>query len=170
MASPSQTLVFTVKFVIVFGSLMWAFEASRGSAFERFLIEDALLAPTTYLINEVTSQEHVMRIDRTLASPGSNLHVTRGCEGVEMFLMLLAAILAFPCGWKQRLRGLLLGSVIAYALSITRLMALHYILRYCPNIWEALHGLILPLVPIVVIALFFMRWSASALRADAVAP
>jgi hypothetical protein len=48
-------------------------------------------------------------------------------------------------------------------------MALHYILRYSPTAWEALHGLILPLGPIILIALYFMRWSAGAtsVRAEA---
>jgi hypothetical protein len=39
-------------------------------------------------------------------------------------------------------------------------MALHYILRYSPKAWEALHGFVLPLAPIIVMALYFMRWSA----------
>ena len=43
--------------------------------------------------------------------------------------------------------------------SLTRLMALHYILRYSPSAWEALHGLVLPLGPIILMALFFMYWS-----------
>jgi exosortase/archaeosortase family protein len=77
-----------------------------------------------------------------------------------MFLLLAAGIMAFPASFKRRVLGLLLGSVLAYLLSVARLMALHYILRYSPAAWEALHGLVLPLVPIILIALYFMRWSA----------
>jgi exosortase/archaeosortase family protein len=87
------------------------------------------------------------------------LNVTRGCEGIEMFLLLVAGILAFPTSWKRRLQGLLFGCVLAYLLSVMRLMALHYILHYSPRAWEALHGLVLPLGPIILMALFFMRWS-----------
>jgi hypothetical protein len=58
--------------------------------------------------------------------------------------------------------------MLGYGLSITRLMALHYILRYSPRAWEALHGLILPLGPIVLMALFFLRWSAGASRPAAI--
>ncbi len=39
-------------------------------------------------------------------------------------------------------------------------MALHDILRYSPDAWEALHGLVLPLGPILLMAIFFMRWTA----------
>src|SRR5271165_5506784 len=154
-------LRFGITFMLSFALLMGAFEASRGSAFERFVVEDSILLPTVHLINAATPEEHVQLTGRTLSSPGSNLHVTRGCEGIEMFLLLIAAILAYPASIKRRLQGLLFGALLAYALSIARLMALHYVLRYSPAAWEALHGLILPLGPIVLIALYFLRWSAS---------
>ena len=154
-------LGFAVKFVVCFAVLFGAFEASRGSAFERFVVQDMILVPTTDLINIVTPHEQArLAADRVISSQGSNLHVTRGCEGIEMFLLLVAGILAFPASGRHRLQGLAFGSILAYVLSITRLMALHYILRYSPKAWEALHGFVLPLAPIIVMALYFMRWSA----------
>lgn len=160
--STSTPLGFALKFILGFAVLFGAFEASRGSAFERFVVEDLILVPTTSLINAVTPNEHVTLVGRVISSPGSNLNVMRGCEGIEMFLLLAAGIVAFPAGWKQRMRGLLFGSILAYLLSVSRLMALHYILHYSPGAWEALHGLVLPLGPIILMTLYFMRWSASA--------
>ncbi len=160
-------LGFVVKFILCFAVLYGAFEASRGCAFERFIVEDLILVPTTTLINVVTPHEQAqLAASRVISSPGSNLHVTRGCEGIEMFLLLIAGIVAFPASWRRRLQGLLVGSILAYVLSVTRLMALHYILRYSPGAWEALHGLVLPLGPIIVIALYFMHWSADATQSQ----
>jgi exosortase family protein XrtM len=153
-------LAFALKFIVFFAALFGAFEASRGTAFERFVVEDLILVPTTALINATSPHEHVELAGRTISSPSSKLRVTRGCEGVEMFLLLAAGIMAFPASFKHRALGLLLGSVLAYLLSATRLLALHYTLRYSPAAWEALHGLVLPLAPIILIALYFMRWSA----------
>lgn len=151
--------------MVCFAVLMGAFETSRGSTFERFVIEDLILTPTTALIDTVTPDEHArLSTGRVISSPGANLHVTRGCEGVEMLLLLIAGIVAFPTSWRRRAIGLLLGSMLAYVLSVTRLMGLHYILRYNPGAWEVLHGLILPLAPIILIALYFLRWSALAQR------
>jgi exosortase family protein XrtM len=160
--SAASPLAFALMFILYFALLCGAFEASRGSAFERFVVENLILVPTTVLINAVTPGERATLIGRVISSPGSNLNVTRGCEGIEMFLLLVAGIGAFPASWKRRAQGLLFGSMVAYALSVARLMALHYILRYSPGAWEALHGLVLPLGPIIVMALFFMRWSAGA--------
>ena len=161
-ASAASPLAFALKFILYFALLCGAFEASRGSAFERFVVEDLILVPTTALIDAVTPGEHATLIGRVLSSPGANLNVTRGCEGIEMFLLLAAGIGAFPASWKRRARGLLFGSIVAYVLSVTRLMALHYILRYSPSAWEALHGLVLPLGPIILMALFFTYWSGRA--------
>lgn len=156
----TMPLRFGIAFLLGFALLMGAFEVSRGTAFERFVVEDLILVPTTGLINVITPSEHVTLVGRTIVSPtGANLHVTRGCEGIEMFLLLVAAILAFPASARHRLQGLIVGSVLAYLLSVTRLMALHYVLQYSPTAWEALHGLILPLGPIVLMALYFLHWS-----------
>jgi exosortase/archaeosortase family protein len=156
----SKPLIFAAKFIACFIGLMAAFEASRGSAFERFVVEDLILVPTTALINTLTPAEHATLVGRVISSPASHLNVTRGCEGVEMFLLLASAIVAFPAAWRPRLKGLLLGFALAYLLSVLRLLALHYILHYSPSAWEALHGLVLPLGPILLMGWFFMRWSA----------
>lgn len=161
--SVSRVMRFALKFVMVFALLTGAFEASRGTAFERFIVEKAILVPTTTLINVLTPQEHVTLIGRTIAShDGSGLRVTRGCEGIEMFLLLIAAILAFPASLRRRVQGLSVGSILAYVLSLIRLVLLHYILRYSPNAWQALHGLVLPLGPVVIMVLYFLHWSRPA--------
>lgn len=160
--STRTPLGFALQFTLCFAALFAAFEASRGSPFERFVVADLILVPTTALINSVTPHEHATLVGRVISSPDSSLNVTRGCEGIEMFLLLVAGILAFPASWQRRLQGLLFGSILAYFLSVTRLMALHYILHYSPRAWEALHGLVLPLGPIILMALFFMRWSSDA--------
>jgi exosortase family protein XrtM len=159
---------FAVKFVVLFAVLWGAFEASRGTSFERLMVEDLILVPTVALINWATPSDRVHLTGRTIASPGANLRVTRGCEGIEMFLLLVAGVAAFPAGPKRRAAGLLAGAALAYGLSVARLMALHYTLRYSPSAWEALHGLLLPLGPIILIALYFMHWSAGATRALAI--
>lgn len=78
-----------------------------------------------------------------------------------MFLLLAAGVLAYPTSWKRRTTGLLLGFALAYGLSIGRLLALYYVLHDSPGGWEALHGLILPLAPILLIGLYFASWSRS---------
>jgi exosortase family protein XrtM len=154
---------FALVFVVAFAALYSGFEALRGTAFERFVIEEVFLRPAAALINLVTPGEHVQLAGRSLGRAGGpSLHVVRGCEGIEMLLLLLAALIAFPATLRRRAEGLLWGSLLAYALALARLVLLYYVLRYSPPLWEALHGLVLPLGPVVLLALYFLHWSASA--------
>jgi exosortase/archaeosortase family protein len=157
--SLSPTLVFALKFIAYFALMMGAFEASRGTAIERFLVEDCILEPTVGLVHVVAPQEPIQLVGRMISSPSSHLRITRGCEGVEVFLILLSAIAAFPAGWKAKAWGLGIGFVLSYLLSVSRLIALHFTLRYSPAAWEALHGLVLPLGPIVLITVYFIHWT-----------
>ncbi|HEY1411194.1 MAG TPA: hypothetical protein VGF36_03595, partial [Rhodopila sp.] len=79
--------------------------------------------------------------------------------------LLTAGILAFPAAARHRVRGFLTGILIVYALTIARLMLLHFTLRYSPAAWDRLHGLILPLGPVLLVALYFLSWSAAGVRA-----
>lgn len=171
MSSPSarapSALVFVVKFALLFAVLMGGFEASRGTVIERVVVTDGILVPTTTLIRLAAPDEHVELVGHTIRSPSSKLNVTRGCEGVEVLLMLVAALLAFPATWRSRIRGLAIGFAVAYVLSVARLIALHFTLRYAPGAWEALHGLILPLAPILVVTAYFLLWSESVGRSTA---
>ena len=156
-----KSLRFAVTFLLLFGASAGAFEASRGTAFEHFAVVDLILVPSVALINVVTPSDRVELSGRTLVSGSLRLHVTRGCEGIELLLLLTAAIAAFPARLGYKLQGWLIGSLLAYVLSVARLVTLDYTLRYAPGGWEAMHGLIMPLVPVMGMALYFLHWSGN---------
>jgi exosortase family protein XrtM len=156
-------LRFALAFMGLSVLLLGGFELLRGTAIERLIVETLILKPTAVLIDTVTPAEQVRLEGRRLISAhGATLNVTRGCEGIEMLLLLLAAVLAFPARTRERLRGLLLGTLLAYGLSVLRLMLLYYVLVHDPSLWQALHGLVLPLGPILLLALYFLRWTSVA--------
>jgi exosortase family protein XrtM len=154
-----RTLLFAIKFAALFAIFMGTFEAVRGSASERFVVETLILEPVTAAIHLINPQDQVRLVGRSIISTGSKLNVTRGCEGVEIFLLLCAAILAFPASWRARAEGLAWGFLLSYALSFARLIGLHFTLRYWPAAWESLHGFVFPLAPIFLIMLYFMNWT-----------
>ena len=150
---------FALLFALGFGAQFAAFETTRGSAFENVVIHDLTLLPTAGLVNHLLPHEALTVEGHTLVSPGSRLNVTRGCEGVEMAMLWVAAIFAFPATAAQRARGLAWGLMLSYGLTVARLIALHLTLRYSPRAWDLLHGLVLPLGPIICMAFFFLHWS-----------
>jgi exosortase family protein XrtM len=161
MTLNTNLLRFAFLFAGLFALQFAAFEASRGSYFEKIVIEDLALTPTAALINWFAPAEDVRVDSRTLTTSNSALRITRGSEGVEMLLLLTAGILAFPASMRHRARGFCIGLVVVYALTIARLVLLHFTLRYSPRAWDMLHGLVLPLGPVLLIALYFLHWSAA---------
>jgi exosortase family protein XrtM len=161
MTRNTHLVRFASLFAGLFALQFTAFEASRGSHFEKIVIEDLALTPTAALINWLAPAEAVRVDGHSLTTSNSVLRITRGCEGVEMLLLLTAGILAFPASTRHRARGFCIGLVIVYALTITRLVLLHFTLRYSPRAWDMLHGLVLPLGPVLLIALYFLHWSVA---------
>lgn len=160
----SPTLRFALVFALLFLLLASAFEAVRGTPAEESAVRAVLLQPTATLIDTLTPQERVVVIGRTLkCAQGPSLRVTRGCDGIEMLLLLTAAVLAYPAAWRRRVAGLLLGLPLAGVLAVLRLLVLHYTLRYSPGAWNALHGLVLPLSPVLLLTAYFLRWTNRAL-------
>ncbi len=170
MSADTTPLRFALGATLTFAILMGSFEASRGSRFEHFLVEDVILAPTERLMTLLWPADQVVLSGRTFISGASRMNVTRGCEGVEMFLLLAAAILCWPASLASRLRGLGLGFLLAYALSIARLATLVYILRHAPRAWDSLHGFVLPLAPVLLITWYFWRWSDASGANDEATP
>ena len=149
---------FGLRFLVLFTLLVAAFEATRGTWVERLAVDDLVLKPTTALINLVIGGDPTELQGRTLVSGATRLHIVRGCEGIEMFLLLAAGILAYPASLVRRAQGLVLGFALAFGLSVLRLTALDWTLRYAPSAWESLHGLVMPLAPVVLIVLYFSWW------------
>lgn len=158
---------FALRFLVGFALLVGGFEAARGTRFERFVVEDLVIRPAAAVIQALTPGDGIWVQGRTLASTRASLLVTRGCEGVEIVALLVAAIVAYPASAKQRLVGALAGLIVTYILSVGRLAALHYVLQYHPGSWEAVHGVVAPLLPVILVALFYSRWTVwvSAARA-----
>lgn len=150
---------------MLFAILAAGFETCRGTIVERIAVRDMILVPTGAVLNLLAPAHPVRLMGRTLVSQGASLTVTRGCEGIELMMLLMAAVGASAAPLPDKLRGLLLGCLLAYGLSIARLAILDVTLRDAPGTWQAMHGLIMPLAPVVLLSLYFLHWSAACMRA-----
>jgi len=168
-AARRPALTFVAGFLAIFVALFAGYEGLRGSTAERFAVEGLVLMPTASLINALTPGASVAASGRALVSPRARLAVTRGCEGAETALLIVAAVLAYPASWRRRAIGLLGGIALAYVLGIVRLALLYYALAWARPLFASTHELILPLLPVVLIAAYFVRWAARSTTAPDVA-
>ena len=157
-ARPLPLWASALVFLSVFFILQMAYGASRGSAFEHFVIGDLTVVPAAALINLLTPTVQVQALGNQLLAAGGGIVVLKGCEGTEVMFMLAAAFAAVNLPWRRRLTGLGLGILLVFGLNQIRLITLFYAHRSDPSLFNLLHGTVTPIVLIVAVALFVFFW------------
>jgi exosortase family protein XrtM len=145
-------------FVVVFSALQLTWQASAESRTARTFIEKAIVTPAAYMVNRVTPDAQAYAAGSRLRSPGGGINIVNGCDGMEMLFLLMAGFAAAPLGWRDRVFGMLAGIPLIYLLNQARILALFYSHRSSPDLFDALHGFIAPVVMVLLIAAYFYVW------------
>ena len=160
-----------LAFLLVFGLLQAGFEASRGTAFERWVVHTATVGTAGALIDALDPSIGVEAHGTRLVARGGGLNVLAGCEGIDVIMLLASAMLVAPIALRARLLGLVLGTGLVFALNQLRIVALFHANRIDRDVFAMLHGVVTPLVMVVAVALFYVFWMSrsGAARATAAA-
>ncbi|MBV8659592.1 MAG: archaeosortase/exosortase family protein [Burkholderiales bacterium] len=157
-ARPLASWLAALLFLCVFGLLELGYDVCRESSFEHWVIGDLTVAPTAALINLLSPATGVKALGNQLLAPGGGLVILKGCEGVEVMFMLVAAFAAVNLPWRRRLAGLVLGLAWVFCLNEVRLIALFYAGRHDTALFNLLHGTVLPVVLVLAVALYVLAW------------
>lgn len=67
-----------------------------------------------------------------LISPanGFSVQVENGCNAVNVTILLWSAILVYPAGWVEKLKGIAAGTLALHAVNIVRIVTLFYLGQY----------------------------------------
>lgn len=86
------------------------------------------------------------------------LRVIEGCDGVTVFILIIAAVLAFPKPLKERLLGVVILLPLLFAINWLRLIVLAMIRYYWPEQFGLVHVYLFQ--PAMVLATFvcFIAW------------
>ncbi len=71
--------------------------------------------------------------------PGISLDVKFGCNGLEAVMIYAVAIVSYPAGWRQKLKGLAAGFVVIQVVNILRIVALGYAGVHMRRVFEVVH-------------------------------
>jgi len=73
------------------------------------------------------------------ATTGFGVSIEPGCNGVEAFVVLCAAMVAFPADWKHKLIGLGAGFVAIQVLNVLRVISLFYLGQWNMDVFNFAH-------------------------------
>jgi len=147
-----------LTFLLLSGSLYLALAQAWAAGFSHWVIDKATVQPAAWLARVVCGDAGIFADGSHLRSGHGSLNVLFGCEGMDVLLVLVAAVLVTPVGWRDRLAGVVAGSVVIFILNQLRLLALFVSIRSQPDWFGALHGLVAPLFVVALVAAYFVGW------------
>jgi exosortase H (IPTLxxWG-CTERM-specific) len=99
---------------------------------------------------------------------GMGVEMKDGCNGVNVTLLLWSALLAFPVSWRQRLKGLLLGTLAIQAVNLVRFVSLFYLLQYNRQLFDFAHDYLWESLIMLDALVVFWVWVYGIRRSHAV--
>jgi len=121
-------------------------------------------APAGWVLARALPDDRVAVHANEVRSARVQLNILPGCEGTELFFLLIAGIVAFPAPWSARLVGLAIGLPLVFALNVVRVASLYITVRDFPTWFELVHGYIAPTAFVALLGLFFLVWTARTTR------
>ncbi|MEO1420294.1 MAG: exosortase/archaeosortase family protein [Pseudomonadota bacterium] len=154
---------FVARFVAIFVALQIVLVFLLGEIVQPFLIEQATVQPGAPLLAALYPADMPVAASDMIRSSTVSLQVLRGCEGTEFYLLLAAAILAFPASWRQKAAALVVGCSLVFVLNQARLVVLYAIARDHRDVFQLVHVYFAPLVFVAIIGALFSIWSGRVL-------
>lgn len=152
-----------LTFLALFAALDLAYLALKESWLKPLVIDLLTVRPAAWLADALLAAP--VQADRHLLIAGGwRISVLNGCEGVDAMLMLLAAVVVAPAGWRDKLWGAGIGLPLVYLANQARIVALVWARLDVPAAFALGHGLLGPLAVTAAAGLYFLWWSGVCLR------
>ena len=110
-----------------------------------------------------------LRNGAVLANPDYSfaMEIREGCNGINVVVLLWAAILAYPAPWTLRIAGLPLAMAGVQAANLARVISLYYIGQYSASLFDFAHHYLWETLIILDGIIVFGLWSRLARRGKA---
>jgi exosortase H (IPTLxxWG-CTERM-specific) len=128
------------RFAILFLSLVAGFALIASTDWAAAAIHDPacrvvtiLSAPVLSLFGDVYAQGTFIQFG------GFSASIVEACNGVLPAYLFVSAVLAFPCSWRAKLLGLLIGVPGIFLINLLRVVSLMMVGAYWPEFFERIH-------------------------------
>ena len=92
---------------------------------------------------------------------GFAVSIEAGCNGVEATIILIAAIIAFPAGWRARLIAIGLGFLAIQVMNIARIISLFYLGNWNMEFFSWIHLYLWPaliMLDVLIVFVVYLRY------------
>ena len=159
-------IIRVLAFVAVFGALEGVWQWTDATPAHSWVIERGVVAPAAAIARQLTPRQPVASEGDVLRGPGTQLRIVSGCDGTETLFLLTAGFVVAPLPRRRRLLAWSLGLPFVYVLNQARILGLYYSLRTDAALFDALHGIITPVLMVVAVLAFYYVWLDPHSRAE----
>jgi exosortase H (IPTLxxWG-CTERM-specific) len=160
------------SFLGIFGLIMLAFYAFWLTDFFKEHILYPWIVFNTHVsgfILNILGQQVQVNGD-VISSIHFAVAVKQGCDAIEPTMLFVAGVIAFPAFIRNKMLGLLAGTVFLFGMNIIRIVSLYLIGRYAtPELFEFMHIEVWQIIFIflAMIAWFlWLRWAIKDLKRE----
>jgi len=84
------------------------------------------------------------------------MEIVRNCDAIEINILFLSAVLAFPASWRRKVVASVLGLCVLIALNVLRIALLYFVGVHAPDRFAVVHEQIFPLLLVFAAAFAFL--------------
>ncbi|NOS99555.1 MAG: archaeosortase/exosortase family protein [Phycisphaerales bacterium] len=103
----------------------------------------------------------------TIVVKSQPIQVAIDCTGIRATWIFWAGVLGFPCAWRSKVLGLLLGLFGVALLNLLRIALLGIVAGYWPMSFETWHTICMQGFLVVFVAPLWIAWMLWVVRSDA---
>lgn len=161
--SQAPALRFAITFALLAATLLslYYFPYPQGSAVRAYT--DAFLHGYAATAGAVLARfEPFVRVSGQDIIGRYSLRIVKTCDAMDITILLVSAMLAWPCPWARRATGTLVAILVLFVVNVARICALYYVGVHAPSSFEFMHLDLLPaflLLVAVGVFLVFTDWA-----------
>lgn len=148
-------LIFFCLFIIM--QQMWLSVANTGLG--TLWINEVITRTLAFTIGWL-ADEQVTVAGSMLTGAHASMNIANGCDGVDMMLMLIAALLSSTLSLRQKLLGAFSGLLFLFLINQLRLLLLFEVLQHSRQHFNLTHGILAPFLMLGATGLFYAWWLA----------
>jgi archaeosortase B (VPXXXP-CTERM-specific) len=95
---------------------------------------------------------------RIVSMPNFAIEVVGECTGLYEMLIFLAAMIAYPAGWKKKLIGAGLGIPLLYVINVVRMIFITVVGNWSPQTFDFMHMYFWQVAMILIIVSVWVLW------------
>ena len=132
-------------------------------------VQEHVIVPFTEMLAKI-SAAIILPFDSSVIAYGKVLQfkdsgfavsIEAGCNGVEATIVLVAAVIAFPATWGERLGAISLGFLAIQAMNLARIISLFYLGDWNMRFFEWIHLYLWPaliMLDVLIVFIVYLRY------------